>query len=105
MSAPTTPGQAVLNYTYVVQMTATVCALCSQKIRVRCLFRLDQIMIWDIAIHIADDVELLSLPGRFQAPTVVHFLSRYATVLSKCFRDFIGEQISFVDILLRHICG
>jgi hypothetical protein len=63
-------------------------------------------MIWDIVIHIADDVELLSLPGRFQAPTVVHFLSRYATVgCGNEFRELIREQVLFADIFLRHICG
>jgi hypothetical protein len=35
-----------------------------------------QVQIWDIVIHLAEDVELLSLPGRFRAPTVVYFLSR-----------------------------
>ncbi|KAF9074118.1 hypothetical protein BDP27DRAFT_1416440 [Rhodocollybia butyracea] len=42
------------------------------------------VMIWDIVLHIADDVELLSLPGRFQSPTVVHFLSRFLSLVFSC---------------------
>ncbi|KAF9070695.1 hypothetical protein BDP27DRAFT_1419717 [Rhodocollybia butyracea] len=35
------------------------------------------VMIWDIVIHMADDVELLFLPRRSRPPTVVYFLSRF----------------------------
>ncbi|KAF9074175.1 hypothetical protein BDP27DRAFT_1317424 [Rhodocollybia butyracea] len=50
--------QSLLVFSYVTQMTATV-------------------IIWDIVIHIADDVELLCLPGKCRPPTVVYFLSRF----------------------------
>ncbi|KAF9067634.1 hypothetical protein BDP27DRAFT_1534430 [Rhodocollybia butyracea] len=49
--------QSQLNFGYVIQMTAVV-------------------MIWDIVIHIADDVKLLFLLGRCRPPTIVYFLSR-----------------------------
>ncbi|KAF9070711.1 hypothetical protein BDP27DRAFT_1446807 [Rhodocollybia butyracea] len=58
---------SVLGFVYVVQMTAAI-------------------MIWDIVLHVADDVELLlpSLSGRFRPPTVVYFLSRVFFLLYAC---------------------
>ncbi|KAF9067118.1 hypothetical protein BDP27DRAFT_1365098 [Rhodocollybia butyracea] len=57
--------ESSLVFTYVMQVTVTV-------------------MIWDIVIHIGDDVELLSLPGRLRPPTVVYFLSRFLFLIYFC---------------------
>ncbi|KAF9074176.1 hypothetical protein BDP27DRAFT_1317425 [Rhodocollybia butyracea] len=57
--------RSLVVFSYVMQMTA-------------------MIMIWDIVIHIADDVELLSLPGRCQPPTIIHFLSRLLSLVYSC---------------------
>ncbi|KAF9067625.1 hypothetical protein BDP27DRAFT_1422640 [Rhodocollybia butyracea] len=57
--------KSLLIFAYMMQMTA-------------------MIMIWDIVIHIADDVKLLFLPGRCRPPTIVYFLSRFFSLVTSC---------------------
>ncbi|KAF9073956.1 hypothetical protein BDP27DRAFT_1416652 [Rhodocollybia butyracea] len=49
---------------------------------VHVIYAASTVQIWDVVIHFAEDVELLSLPGRYRAPTVAYFLSRYFFLVS-----------------------
>ncbi|KAE9396292.1 hypothetical protein BT96DRAFT_116886 [Gymnopus androsaceus JB14] len=46
------------------------------------------VLVWDILLHLSDDIELLLLPKTFRLPTIAYFISRYMFLAFFIFEQF-----------------
>ncbi|KAE9396288.1 hypothetical protein BT96DRAFT_977571 [Gymnopus androsaceus JB14] len=52
------------------------------------IFSATTVLVWDILLHLSDDIELLLLPRSLRLPTIAYFISRYMSLAFFIFEQF-----------------